>query len=125
MKKVILLIEDDEHFSKVLKMHLEKRKHRIHIAKDGESGLEMASKLSPDIILLDVMLPGMDGYQTCLELKADAKTKGIPVVMLTGKTKMDSVEKAFEMGADDYVIKSRPLFTLLAIIDDKIRKYTT
>jgi DNA-binding response OmpR family regulator len=112
-------------FGKVLRRHLQKHKYQVHIAIDGESGLEMAKDLSPNLIFLDLMLPGMDGYQVCSALKADVKTEGIPVVMLTGKDEMESVWTGMETGAIDYISKSQPLDTLLPTIDNKIRLYVT
>ena len=125
MKNVILCIEDDVVFGKVLKQHLLNHAFDVHVAVDGESGLEMAKKLSPDLIFLDLMLPGIDGYEVCTLLKADEKLKELPVVMLTGKDEMESVWIGMESGAIDYISKSQPQDTLLADIDDKIRLHLT
>lgn len=121
MKNVILCIEDDKVFGKVLKQHLLNHAFDVHVAVDGESGLEMAKKLLPDLIFLDLMLPGIDGYEVCTVLKADQTTAEIPVVMLTGKDQMESVWIGMESGAIDYISKSQPQHNLLADIDDKIR----
>jgi DNA-binding response OmpR family regulator len=121
MKNIILCIEDDEVFGKVLRKYLEEQGYQVHVAIDGESGLEIAGNLAPNLILLDVMLPGMDGYQVCSALKADAKTEAIPVVMLTGKDEMESVWASIEIGALDYISKHQPPDTLLATIDAKVR----
>ena len=125
MKNVILCIEDDVVFGKVLKQHLLNHAFDVHVAVDGESGLEMAKKLSPDLIFLDLMLPGIDGYEVCTLLKADEKLKELPVVMLTGKDEMESVWIGMESGAIDYISKSQPQDTLLADINNKIRLHLT
>lgn len=125
MKNVILCIEDDKIFGKVLKQHLSKHAFDVHVAVDGESGLEMARNIAPDLIFLDLMLPGIDGYEVCTALKADERTEGIPVVMLTGKDEMESVWTGMESGAIDYISKSQPQNTLLADVDNKLRLYLT
>ena len=123
MNKTILLIEDDDYFSSVIKIHLEKKGLEVHIAPDAEAGLSLLTKLSPALILLDVMLPGMDGFAACLRIKSDRRLKQFPVIMLTGKSKFKHIDKAFEVGADDYITKSSVIHILLKTLDAKIEKY--
>ena len=125
MKTVILCIEDDEVFGRILREYLEKQMYEVHVVIDGESGLDMVKNLSPHLIFLDLMLPGMDGYEVCTVLKADVKTKDIPVVMLTGKDEMESVWTGMDCGANDYISKSQPMDNLLADIDNKISLFVT
>ncbi len=125
MNKTILLIEDDEYFSSVIKIHLEKTGLEVQIAPDAETGLSVLPKLSPALVLLDVMLPGMDGFAACLKIKSDPNLKNIPVIMLTGKSKIKDIDKAFEVGADDYIIKSTAIHILLKTLTAKIEQYST
>jgi len=116
MNKTILCIEDSLVYAKLLKNYLEESNFVVHVADDGESGLAMALELSPDMILLDVGLPGIDGYQVCSNIKADDLLKHIPVLMLTGADKLESLSKGMETGADDYILKTKPLPEIIAFI---------
>ena len=71
MSKTILIIEDDEYFSTIMKIHLEKQRWTVHVAPDAENGLEQIAKKPPTLVLMDVMLPGMDGFDACLKIKSD------------------------------------------------------
>ncbi len=122
MRKTILIIEDDEYFSSILKIHLEKQQWIVQIAPDAETGLEQIAKKPPTLVLMDVMLPGMDGFDACLKIKSDPELKHIPVIMLTGRSKIKHVDHAFEVGADDFVIKSSSLDKLLVELTHKIDK---
>ena len=122
MSKTILIIEDDEYFSSIIKIHLEKQHWKVHIAPTAETGLEEMAKNPPALVLMDVMLPGMDGFDACLKIKSDPELKQIPVIMLTGKSKFKHVDHAFEVGADDFVIKSSSLDKLLVELNSKIAK---
>lgn len=120
MSKTILIIEDDEYFSSILKIHLEKQHWEVHIAPAAEAGLEEMAQNPPVLVLMDVMLPGMDGFAACLKIKSDPKLKQIPVIMLTGKSKIKHVDRAFEVGADDFIIKTSSLDKLLVELNSKI-----
>jgi len=104
-KGEVLIIEDNPQMVKLVKFILEKNDYSTISAKDGEEGLRMARKWKPDLIILDVMLPGMDGYQVCETLKADPNTKQIPVLMLTALDTGPDFEKALEKKADWYITK--------------------
>ena len=125
MTKTILLIEDDDYFSSVIKIHLEKMDMVVHIAPDAEAGLSLLQNISPALILLDVMLPGMDGFTACLKIKSDEHLKQFPVIMLTGKSKIKHIDKAFEVGADDYIAKGSEIHQLLKTLNTKIKQYST
>jgi two-component system phosphate regulon response regulator PhoB len=103
--KTILIIEDENDLAELVAFNLEKEGYRSLIAPDGPSGLEAARHNSPDLILLDLMLPGMSGMEICKVLKSNEKTARIPIVMLTAKGEEIDRVVGFEVGADDYVIK--------------------
>ena len=101
----ILMVEDDPDIRELLRFNLEKAGFNLFQAEDGEKALVLARKHSPDLILLDLMLPGIDGLEVCRTLKRDSDTRHIPVVMVTAKgEEMDRVV-GLELGADDYVVK--------------------
>ena len=103
--KTILIIEDENDLAELVAFNLEKEGYRPLIAPDGPSGLEAARHNSPDLILLDLMLPGMSGMEICKVLKSRDKTARIPIIMLTAKGEEIDRVVGFEVGADDYVVK--------------------
>lgn len=106
-KKVhVLLVEDDSFLANIYKTKFEMEGYRVSVSSDGEAGLSDAKKKKPDIILLDILLPKMDGFIVLEKLKADAATKKIPVILLTNLGQKDDVEKGLELGAADYLIKA-------------------
>ncbi len=123
MPKTILLVEDNKQYAEVIKLHLEGAGHKVHIAYDGETALKSVKEVGPDIIFLDVMLPGMDGIAVCAQLKGNPDLKAIPVVMLTGRTEMKDVDEALRAGAEDYISKMDDIETIWAQIDEKIERY--
>lgn len=98
----ILVVDDEERIRRLLKMYLEKEGFQIEEAEDGETALRMATAIDFDLILLDVMLPGIDGIEVCSRLR---QVKSTPVVMLTAKGEEMNRVQGFEVGADDYVVK--------------------
>ncbi|MBI5583630.1 MAG: response regulator [Deltaproteobacteria bacterium] len=101
----ILIVEDDPDIREVLRFNLEKAGYHLVLADDGEKALVLAHKHGPDLILLDLMLPGLDGLEVCRALKREPATEPIPVIMVTAKgEEMDRVV-GLELGADDYVVK--------------------
>ncbi len=102
----VLLVEDDTFLANIYKTKFEMEKFKITAVENGEAGLLEAKKKKPDIILLDVLLPKMDGFTVLEKLKADPETKDIPVIMLTNLGQKDDVDKGFELGAVDYLIKA-------------------
>lgn len=101
----ILIVEDDPQTVKLVKFILEKEDYSTISAKDGEEGLQMAREKKPDLIVLDLMLPGMDGYRVCEILKANPVTKEIPIIVLTALDTGVDFEKALEKKADWYITK--------------------
>ena len=123
MQKTIFLVEDNEQYAEVIRLHLERAGHKVHIAYDGETALQSVEGIKPDIIFLDVMLPSMDGITVCAKLKGDPDLKAIPVVMLTGRTEIKAVNEALRAGAEDYISKLDDIETIWAQIDEKIERY--
>lgn len=101
----ILIVDDEPHIVELVRVCLEDPGFEILEARDGETGLAMARQLLPHVILLDVMMPRMDGYAVCRALKEDPRTSGIPVVMLTAKGLEADRQKGHEAGADAYLSK--------------------
>ena len=104
-KENILVVEDDKHISKLVKYNLEKSGYICKVADDGEEALDILAKERVDLIILDIMLPRMDGLEVCRLIKQDAKLKTIPVVMLTAKGEEVDRVVGLELGADDYIVK--------------------
>jgi two-component system, OmpR family, phosphate regulon response regulator PhoB len=103
--KTILVIEDEKDLAELIAFNLEKEGYQPLIALDGASGLETARSGNPDMILLDLMLPGLQGTEICKILKSSDKTAKIPIVMLTAKGEEIDRVVGFEVGADDYIVK--------------------
>ncbi|MBC8191935.1 MAG: response regulator [FCB group bacterium] len=118
----ILVVDDEEHIRFILKYNLELDGHLVTLAHNGAEALELA-KQPPDLVLLDVMMPVMDGLEACEALKKDPETSEIPVFMLTAKTQMGDIEEAFRLGANDYLTKPFDADRLAARIEDKFNKY--
>ncbi len=104
-KSRILIVDDTLKNIQVLGTILRTKGYQINIAKSGLQALEVVEKVLPDLILLDVMMPELDGFETCKRLKASDKTRDIPVIFLTAKVETDDIVKGFELGAVDYVTK--------------------
>ena len=105
MQPNILVIEDEQSIADVIVYNLQKEGFIVHWERDGRDGLLKAQTLIPDLCLLDLMLPGIDGLQICRLLKSDARTKAVPVMMLTARSAETDEIVGFNMGADDYVTK--------------------
>jgi DNA-binding response OmpR family regulator len=102
---VILVVDDDHTSLDIVSGCLEEQGFTVLIAEDGESGLTRADYARPDLILLDIMMPGMDGYETCRRLKEQESTKDIPVIFMTALADMEHKVRGFEAGGVDYVTK--------------------
>lgn len=110
----VILVIDDVPDNLLLASSLLKNKYRVKVATSGEKGLAIARADPPDLILLDVMMPVMDGYETCAWLKADQLLRNIPVIFLTAKGDTEDEEKGFDLGAVDYIVKPLTPSLLLA-----------
>lgn len=122
MRKNILVVEDEKDIIEVLRYYLEKDNYRVHVAQDGFTALELASKIIPNLILLDLMLPKLDGVEVCKRLKADERLREIPVIMVTAKAEEIDKLKGFDIGADDYVTKPFSAKELIARVKAHLRR---
>lgn len=113
----ILLVEDNELNRDMLTKRLTRRGYEVIPAIDGRQGIELARKEKPDLVLMDLSLPEIDGWQAARVLKGDAGTRGIPVVALTAHAMLGDREKALETGCEDYATKPVDLPLLLGIIE--------
>jgi two-component system phosphate regulon response regulator PhoB len=120
----VLVVEDEEHVRTVLEYNLELDGFEVYLAADGPAGLELAREKRPDVILLDWMMPKMDGLKVLSELKADERTRSIPVFMLTAKGMMADVARALYEGADDYITKPFDPVELGEILKEKLETRT-
>ncbi len=118
MAKKILIIEDDKFLRELIGQKLLKEGYDIVEAVDGEKGIKSIKDEKPDLVLLDLILPGIDGFEVLSKMKKDAATAQTPVIILSNLGQKDDIEKGLKMGADDYLIKAH--FTPGEIID-KIR----
>ena len=101
----ILVVDDEIYIVHILDFSLGMEGYEVLTALDGEQALEKARAEKPDLIVLDIMMPKLDGYETCKRLKADATTKDIPVILLSAKGRNVDQKVGFEVGADDYITK--------------------
>ena len=104
-KKRILIVDDEEDIVSLIRMSLNLANFDTLEALSGRQALELLKKDKPDLILLDIMMPEMDGYEVCRQIKRNRKLKKVPVVMLTAKGQKNDAEEGLESGADDYIIK--------------------
>jgi DNA-binding response OmpR family regulator len=105
-KKRLLVVEDDTILQRALQDFLTSEGFEIFVASDGEVGISTAKEKIPDLVLLDIILPKKDGYEVLAALKNDEKTKNIPIILLTNLGSLNDVEKAIELGATTYLVKS-------------------
>ena len=117
--KKALVIEDDKNIAELLRLYLEKDGFEVSIASDGGQGLRLAGEVEPDVILLDIMLPVMDGWQVCKEIRRNSQ---VPIIMLTAKGETFDKVSGLEMGADDYVTKPFEVKELIARIHAVMRR---
>jgi two-component system phosphate regulon response regulator PhoB len=121
-KEKILVIEDDEDIRELICYNLKREGYQTVAAAAGEEGLKAARSHLPDIIILDLMLPGIDGLEVCKILKNESKTKNIPIVMLTAKGDETDIVTGLEVGADDYIVKPFSPKVLIARIRALLRR---
>ena len=121
MKKKILIVEDYINIVEILTMRLEAMGYEVISAHDGQEGLKRAREESPDLIILDVLLPRMNGYKLSRLLKFDARFKDIPIIMLTSRETKRHEQIGLETGADHYVYKSDRKGTLLRLVTQYLK----
>ena len=117
--KTILVVDDEQSIVDILKFNLEKNGYRVVTAYAGDTGYEMAIKEKPDLILLDVMLPEMDGFEVCKKIR---QTSSVPIIMLTARTEEIDKVLGLELGADDYMTKPFGVRELIARVKANLRR---
>lgn len=119
MARKVLIVEDDHNIADLLRLYLEKEGYEVAIAPDGVKGVERFHSEQPDLVLLDVMLPGMDGWAVCRSIRAESKT---PIIMLTAKSETEDKVYGLKQGADDYITKPFEMKEVLARIEAVLRR---
>jgi len=119
MATSVLIVEDDKNIQELLQLYLEKEGYAVTVAADGGQGLAKFRAIKPDLVLLDVMMPVMDGWEVCKNIRAESRT---PVIMLTAKGELDDKITGLKTGADDYVTKPFEMRELLARIEAVLRR---
>ena len=119
MARNILVVEDDRNISDLIRMYLEKEGFEVRLAYDGGKAVEEFEKQQPDMVLLDIMLPVLDGWQVCERIRQKART---PIIMLTAKSDVTDRITGLEMGADDYLVKPFEMKELMARINAVLRR---
>lgn len=119
-KRTILLVEDDEFLAELYATKLTLEGYKVNLALDGLKGLKLAKEKKPSLILLDILLPKLDGFGVLTELKKDQETKDIPVILLTNLSQRNEVKKGLDLGAIDYLIKAH---FMPSEVVAKIKKY--
>ena len=117
----VLVVEDDRNIAGLLQMYLEKEGYAVTVAYDGGQGLQKFRSIKPDLVLLDVMMPVMDGWAVCRTIRAESQT---PVIMLTAKSETDDKVQGLRAGADDYITKPFEMKEVLARIEAVLRRST-
>ncbi|MFM7919535.1 MAG: winged helix-turn-helix domain-containing protein [Planctomycetaceae bacterium] len=125
MQPTILLIEDEQSIADVVIYNLRKEGYNVQWERDGRGGLARAQTLLPDLVVLDLMLPGIDGLQICRVLKGDPRTRTIPIMMLTARSTETDEIVGFNMGADDYVTKPFRVQPLIHRVKALLRRVET
>lgn len=118
--KNILLVEDDEILAKMYADKFKREGYNVSVAYNGADGLKMAEEGSPKVILLDIIMPKMDGFVVLKKLRKNEKTKGIPVILLTNLGQEDDIKKGKKLGANDYFIKANHTPTEVV---EKVKQY--
>ena len=121
-RATVLVIDDEKDLLELVRYNLEKEHLDVITASDGASGLEIGLKHKPDLVVLDLMMPGMNGLEVCKQLRADARTGRVPIIMLTAKAAETDKIVGLEMGADDYITKPFSVRELLARVRAVLRR---
>lgn len=121
-RPIIMIVDDDMDSLLPLKRSLERENYRVVEASNGQEALQKATTETPDVILLDLMMPGMDGYEVCNRLKKEIKSKNTQIIMLTARDDVGDKVRGLELGADDYVTKPFNLSELKARVRTALRR---
>ncbi|MDD4842803.1 MAG: response regulator transcription factor [Anaerotignum sp.] len=119
-KQKILIVDDDKHIAELISLYLEKEGYDTKEAYDGKEAVKDVAEIKPDLVILDLMLPGLDGYQVCTEVR---KSSNVPIIMLTAKGETFDKVLGLELGADDYMVKPFDTKELVARVKAVLRRY--
>jgi DNA-binding response OmpR family regulator len=119
--RTILVADDDEDLLRILDFSLSQSGYSVEKAKDGTETIVKVRELKPDLVLLDIMMPDVDGFSACRQLKNKEGTKHIPIIMLTAKGKAEDIKTAFKAGANDYIVKPFMMEKLLGKIEKLLK----
>ena len=120
--KNILVVEDDSNIRELISFNLKNEGHQVSEANDGEAGIDKAREKLPDLILLDLMLPGIQGLDVCRIIKSDQETKETPIIMVTALGQEEDIVKGLETGADDYITKPFSIKVLIARVNAVLKR---
>lgn len=115
MAKIILIIEDDDFFRELVRKKLLSENFEVLEAVDGEKGVKMVKEKKPDLIVLDLLLPSIDGFEVLSQIKADDSVSSIPIIVLSNLGQQEDIERGLKLGANDYLIKSQ--FDINQVVD--------
>ncbi|MCM8710483.1 response regulator transcription factor [Clostridium sp. SYSU_GA19001] len=121
----ILIVDDEEHIQELIKFNLENNGYRVICASNGMEALKLAKSEKPDLVLLDLMLPGIDGYDVCKEIRRENSISNMPIIMITAKSEELDKILGLELGADDYMTKPFSVRELLARVKALLRRTST
>ncbi|MEO0023329.1 MAG: response regulator transcription factor [candidate division WOR-3 bacterium] len=121
-KKKILIVEDEANLRELVKARLEENNYEVITVADGFNAITQSRKVKPDLIILDLMIPHIDGYAVCRVLKSTPELSSIPVIMFTARTSMDDLRRGMEMGADAYLMKPFKPEEMLAKIRELLER---
>ena len=122
MSEKILVIDDDPSIVELIRVNLEIQGYKVIVAEDAIKGIALSNQESPDLIILDIMLPKMDGFTACQQLRADKRNKNMPILMLTAMSRVDDKITGFDAGTDDYLTKPFEVGELLARVKALLRR---
>lgn len=124
-KELIFSLEDEKHIQELIKYNLELKGYKVDTFESGEELLNKSTNITPDLYILDIMLPGIDGLEVCRNLKENPKTRNVPIIMLTAKSEEFDKVLGLELGADDYIIKPFSVRELVARVKAIFRRINT
>ncbi len=122
MTRSVLVVEDEHDIATLIEFHLRKEGLDVQVARAGRAGLEAAQRTTPDLLILDIMLPDLDGLEVCRRLKRDAETRDIPIIMVSARGDEADIVAGLELGADDYVTKPFSPRVLMARVRATLRR---
>ncbi|MDZ7640533.1 MAG: response regulator transcription factor [Desulfurivibrio sp.] len=121
-RATILIVEDDENIQQLVGYNLARAGFQVLYADDGEQALARVAKENPDLVVLDLMLPGLDGHEVCKALRRDPRSRRLPIIMLTARSDEDEISAGLDLGADDYITKPFSPKVLLSRIKSVLRR---